>query len=102
MLDLSFGPFLYGGLSLFAGALVGYWLLRNGKPRSFVMLVIGHILGAVWLYFSAQAGAGTPAHSGMGAALKILALVLLVVPSLAGFLLGGSIGWWRGPKPKVD
>jgi hypothetical protein len=102
MLDLSFGPFLYGGLSLFAGALVGYWLLRNAKPKSFAMLVIGHVLAALWLYLSAHAGAGTPAHSGMAAALKLLVLVLLVAPSLLGFLLGGGIGWWRGPRPKAD
>jgi hypothetical protein len=89
MLDLSFGPFLYGGLSVLAGAIFGYWMMRNRRSKAYAMLVIGHILGGAWLYLTASE------LGGMAAALRMLVLLLLVAPSLLGFALGGVFGWWR-------
>ncbi|MFN4058697.1 MAG: hypothetical protein ACK4HW_11025 [Roseinatronobacter sp.] len=95
MLDLSFGPFLYGGLSLLAGGVFGYWLIRSQRPKAFAMLVIGHVLAGAWLYLTASAA------TGMASALRMLALALLVAPSFLGFVLGGIIGRRRasGAKP---
>ena len=102
MLTSAQMPFLFAGMVMAAGAIFGYLLLRARQKRAFVMLALGHLLGIAWLFLTIRAAPPTDPGPAGTAYVKLVFLVLLVAPSFAGLLLGGAVGWWRGPRKAAE
>ena len=102
MLSSGQMPFVFAGMVMAAGAIFGYLLLRARQKRAFVMLALGHLLGIAWLFLTIRAAPPTEPGPASTAYIKLVFLFLLVAPSFGGLLLGGVVGWWRGPRKSVE
>ncbi len=97
MLGAPITLYLYIGMTVLAGGFFGHFLIRRGRKRATLMLVLGHVFAAVALYLAAQ-----QAQPPAAAVPYLLFLFLMVLPSLVGVSLGAALGWWRGPAPKLE
>lgn len=81
--------YLFIALALFAGALLGWLILRNGWLRAYGAVLAGHVLAATALFIAARQG---QQMQGLGHAVM---LGVFILPATLGFVLGGSLAWWR-------
>lgn len=77
------------GASALAGAVIGVMLLSRGWRRAYGAILAAHVFAATGLWLSLQQG-GAAAHQ-----FHALALVMLVLPSGLGMILGGAAAVWR-------
>ncbi|MDD7973183.1 hypothetical protein [Roseinatronobacter alkalisoli] len=82
--------YLFMAAAVFAGAVLGFVLLRNGWRRAFGAVVLGHVLAAGGMFLSLRGGSGQMD----GLAMAIL-LSVFVLPAILGLIIGGCVGWWR-------
>lgn len=88
--------YVFMGMALLAGLLLGWLILRNGWTRAYGALLAGHVLAALGLLLAARQG---QQMQGLGYAIL---LAVFVLPATLGFCLGGGAAWWakrRGSSP---
>lgn len=84
--------YVFMGLALLAGLLLGWLILRNGWLRAYGALLAGHVLAALGLFLAARQG---QQMEGLGYAIL---LAVFVLPATLGFCLGGGAAWWAGRR----
>ena len=85
--------YLFMAAAVFAGAVLGYVLLRNGWRRAFGAVVLGHVLAAAGMFVSLRGSAVQMDGLGMAILLSVF-----VLPAIVGVLLGGAGGWLRARR----
>ncbi|MGY6547859.1 MAG: hypothetical protein ACXIU7_02465 [Roseinatronobacter sp.] len=71
------------------GAALGYLLYMRGWTRALGSILAGHVLAAIALVMSAQVQVGTQSLP------QGILLTVLILPSLAGLVIGAGLCWFR-------